>query len=169
MERMKELIVLLNKAACAYYQEDKEIMSDYEYDKLYDELLQLEKKTNIILANSPTQKVGYTILSNLKKIKHEVPILSLDKTKEIEKLKDFLKEQKKLEYSIMKFIGENNIDIFMLLITDIINSNSEAIVLGNKADIAEKAFSKKIENNRMFLPGVVSRKKQVFPVLMENA
>ncbi len=94
MERMKELIVLLNKAACAYYQEDKEIMSDYEYDKLYDELLQLEKKTNIILANSPTQKVGYTILSNLKKIKHEVPILSLDKTKEIEKLKDFLKEQK---------------------------------------------------------------------------
>ena len=94
MERMKELIVLLNKAACAYYQEDKEIMSDYEYDKLYDELLQLEKKTNIILANSPTQKVGYTILSNLKKIKHEVPILSLDKTKEIDKLKSFLGEQK---------------------------------------------------------------------------
>jgi len=94
MERMKELIVLLNKAACAYYQEDKEIMSDHEYDKLYDELLQLEKKTNTILANSPTQKVGYTVLSNLKKIKHDVPILSLDKTKEVEKLKEFLKEQK---------------------------------------------------------------------------
>ncbi len=94
MERMKELIVLLNKAAFAYYQEDKEIMSDHEYDKLYDELLQLEKKTNTILANSPTQKVGYTVLSNLKKIKHDVPILSLDKTKEVEKLKEFLKEQK---------------------------------------------------------------------------
>lgn len=94
MERMKELIVLLNKAAFAYYQEDKEIMSDHEYDKLYDELLQLEKETNTILANSPTQKVGYTVLSNLKKIKHDVPILSLDKTKEVEKLKEFLKEQK---------------------------------------------------------------------------
>ena len=94
MERMKELIVLLNKAAYAYYQEDKEIMSDHEYDKLYDELLQLEKETNTILANSPTQKVGYTVLSNLKKIKHDVPILSLDKTKEVEKLKEFLKEQK---------------------------------------------------------------------------
>ena len=69
MERMKELIVLLNKAAYAYYQQDKEIMSDHEYDTLYDELLQLEKQTNTVLANSPTQKVGYTILSNLKKIK----------------------------------------------------------------------------------------------------
>ena len=94
MERMKELIVLLNKAAYAYYQEDKEIMSDHEYDILYDELLQLEKETNTVLANSPTQKVGYTVMSNLTKIKHEVPILSLDKTKEIEKLKSFLEEQK---------------------------------------------------------------------------
>ncbi len=94
MERMKELIVLLNKAAYAYYQEDKEIMSDHEYDILYDELLELEKDTNTILANSPTQKVGYTVMSNLTKIKHEVPILSLDKTKEIEKLKSFLEEQK---------------------------------------------------------------------------
>ncbi len=93
MERMKELIVLLNKAAYAYYQQDKEIMSDHEYDALYDELLELEKQTNTILANSPTQKVGYTVMSNLIKIKHDVPILSLDKTKEIEKLKSFLEEK----------------------------------------------------------------------------
>ena len=94
MERMKELIVLLNKAAYAYYQQDKEIMSDHEYDTLYDELLQLEKQTNTVLANSPTQKVGYTVMSNLTKIRHDVPILSLDKTKEIDKLKSFLGEQK---------------------------------------------------------------------------
>lgn len=94
MERMKELIVLLNKAAYAYYQQDKEIMSDHEYDVLYDELLKLEKQTNTVLANSPTQKVGYTVMSNLTKIKHDVPILSLDKTKEIDKLKSFLGEQK---------------------------------------------------------------------------
>ena len=98
MERMKELIVLLNKAACAYYQEDKEIMSDYEYDKLYDELLQLEKKTNIILANSPTQKVGYTILSNLKKIKQVVPIISKDKRNR--KIKGFFKRAKR--YSLLE-------------------------------------------------------------------
>lgn len=94
MERMKELIALLNKAAYAYYQQDKEIMSDHEYDVLYDELLKLEKQTNTVLANSPTQKVGYTVMSNLTKIKHDVPILSLDKTKEIDKLKSFLGEQK---------------------------------------------------------------------------
>lgn len=82
---------------------------------------------------------------------------------------DVLKEQEELEEVMNKYIAENDIDIFMLLITDIINSDSEAIVLGKKAEIAEKAFSQKIENNRMFLKGVVSRKKQVFPPLIENA
>ena len=82
MDRMKELIEKLNQASLAYYQQDKEIMSDQAYDKLYDELLALEKQTGIVLANSPTQKVGYTVVSNLIKIQHEVPILSLDKTKE---------------------------------------------------------------------------------------
>ncbi len=94
MDRMKELIEKLNQASLAYYQQDKEIMSDQAYDKLYDELLALEKQTGIVLANSPTQKVGYTVVSNLIKIQHEVPILSLDKTKEIEKLKHFLENQK---------------------------------------------------------------------------
>lgn len=82
---------------------------------------------------------------------------------------DVLKNQKEIEEAIKKFIEANGVDVFILLITDIINSNSDAIVLGEKADIAEKAFGKKIQNNRMFLEGVVSRKKQVFPKLIENA
>ena len=83
-------------------------------------------------------------------------------------IEDVLKGQADIENAINDFIKKNNINIFMLLITDIINSNSEAIVLGDKSEIAEKAFGKKIEENRIFLEGVVSRKKQVFPVLMEN-
>lgn len=90
IERMKELVTLLNKASQAYYQEDREIMSNQEYDKLYDELIDLETKTGIKLANTPTEKVGYTVLSDLKKVKHESKMLSLDKTKEIDKLKSFL-------------------------------------------------------------------------------
>jgi len=87
---MKDLVEKLNEAAKAYYQEDREIMSNQEYDALYDELAALEEKTGTVLANSPTQKVGYTVLSNLVKVKHESPILSLDKTKETGKLESFL-------------------------------------------------------------------------------
>ena len=89
-ERIKQLVEQLNRAAKAYYQEDREILSNQEYDALYDELAALEKKTGTILANSPTQKVGYTVLSNLVKVAHESPILSLDKTKETAKLVSFL-------------------------------------------------------------------------------
>ena len=88
--RMKALVEKLNEAAKAYYQEDRENMSNQEYDALYDELVALEEKTGTILSNSPTQKVGYTVLSNLVKVKHESPILSLDKTKETGKLESFL-------------------------------------------------------------------------------
>lgn len=70
-ERIKYLVEQLNRAAKAYYQEDREILSNQEYDALYDELAALEKKTGTILANSPTQKVGYTVLSNLVKVAHE--------------------------------------------------------------------------------------------------
>jgi len=94
MERMKELIRILNEASKAYYQEDREIMSNKEYDELYDELVELEKKTGIVLADSPTQKVGYTVLSNLPKVRHATPMLSLDKTKDVNKLKSFLKDKK---------------------------------------------------------------------------
>lgn len=93
MERMKELIELLNKASKAYYQEATEIMSDYEYDKLYDELLKLEKSMGVVLSGSPTQNVGYTVLSGLKKVQHETRMLSLDKTKEVSRLKSFLGEE----------------------------------------------------------------------------
>ncbi|KXL53332.1 DNA ligase [Anaerotignum neopropionicum] len=93
VNQIKELISLLNEASKAYYQQDSEIMSNQEYDRLYDELEELEKESGIILANSPTQRVGYTVLSNLKKIKHDSPILSLDKTKETGKLKSFLGEK----------------------------------------------------------------------------
>lgn len=94
MERMKELIRILNNASRAYYQEDREIMSNQEYDALYDELESLEKDTGIILADSPTQKVGYILLSTLPKVRHSSKMLSLDKTKEVSKLKGFLGNQK---------------------------------------------------------------------------
>lgn len=93
MKRMKELVELLKKAAYAYEQEDREIMTNFEYDKYYDELLVLEEETGTILAGSVTQKVGYEIAGNLKKVTHPSRMLSLDKTKEIEKLKSFLGNQ----------------------------------------------------------------------------
>nr|WP_317856431.1 NAD-dependent DNA ligase LigA [Chakrabartyella piscis] len=94
MTRMKELIVTLNQASAAYYQEDTELMTNLEYDALYDELVALEEKSGVILGNSPTQNVGYTILSNLQKVRHESQILSLDKTKEVGKLQSFLSGNK---------------------------------------------------------------------------
>nr|WP_307992789.1 NAD-dependent DNA ligase LigA [uncultured Niameybacter sp.] len=93
IERMKQLVSLLKEAAYAYEQEDREIMSNFEYDKLYDELAKLEEETGAILAGSVTQKVGYEVASSLKKVTHPSRMLSLDKTKEIEKLKSFLGEQ----------------------------------------------------------------------------
>lgn len=92
-DRMKALVEQLNEASKAYYQEDREILSNQEYDALYDELAALEEKTGTVLANSPTQKVGYTVLSNLVKVRHESPILSLDKTKETAKLASFLADK----------------------------------------------------------------------------
>ncbi len=92
LERMKELVKILNNASKCYYQENRSIMSDMEYDKLYDELLELEKKTGIILSDSPTVKVGYEVLGSLEKVRHQSKMLSLDKTKEVSKLKSFLGE-----------------------------------------------------------------------------
>ena len=89
-ERMKELVELLNKASKAYYQDAEEIMSNYEYDKLYDELQELERELGITLSNSPTVRVGYEVVSELPKERHESPMLSLDKTKEVEELKNFV-------------------------------------------------------------------------------
>lgn len=94
MERMRGLVELLNRARRAYEQEDKEIMSNYEYDRLYDELQDLERELGTTLAASPTVNVGYEVLSELPKERHEQPMLSLDKTKEVERLREFLGDQK---------------------------------------------------------------------------
>ncbi len=90
VSRIKELIEQLNEAAKAYYQEDREIMSNYEYDALYDELYKLEEETGTVFNNSPTQKVGYEIISELPKEPHPSKMLSLNKTKSVEELADFL-------------------------------------------------------------------------------
>ncbi len=94
LERIKELLELLNKAGKSYYSEGQEIMSNYEYDALYDELKKLEEETGCVLSNSPTVNVGYEVLSELPKERHDSPMLSLDKTKDREALRDWLGEQK---------------------------------------------------------------------------
>ncbi|MBE5979565.1 MAG: NAD-dependent DNA ligase LigA [Paenibacillaceae bacterium] len=94
LKRIKELILLLQEAGKAYYQESREIMSNYEYDRLYDELAALEEETGIVLSNSPTQNVGYQVLSELPKEAHDSPMLSLDKTKSTEDLADWLGGQR---------------------------------------------------------------------------
>lgn len=91
--RMQELVELLNRASRVYYQEANEIMSNFEYDKLYDELIELEKELGYTMASSPTVNVGYEVLSELPKERHEKPMLSLDKTKEIGRLKEFVGKQ----------------------------------------------------------------------------
>lgn len=92
-ERIKELTELLSRASKAYYAQDQEIMSNYDYDRLYDELEGLERETGIILAGSPTQHVGYEAVDELPKEAHESPMLSLDKTKEREELRAWLQGQ----------------------------------------------------------------------------
>lgn len=94
ISRMKELVSVLTDAGKAYYQESREIMSNFEYDKLYDELLALEKETGVVLSKSPTQNVGFQVLSELPKETHESPMLSLDKTKSTDGLIEWLGEQK---------------------------------------------------------------------------
>ena len=95
-DRIKELVDTLNKAAKVYYSGTDEIMSNLEYDRLYDELKTLEDETGIVLAGSPTHKVGYETLSELPKEEHERPMLSLDKTKSVEELAAFAGTHKSL-------------------------------------------------------------------------
>lgn len=96
IERMKELVKILSEASYAYYAKDEEIISNFEYDRLYDELENLEKECDMVLAGSPTLKVGYEAVDELPKEKHAAPMLSLGKTKEREELRSFLGEQKGL-------------------------------------------------------------------------
>lgn len=96
LKRIKELVEILNKAGRAYYSKGVEEMSNFEYDALYDELVQLEKNTGCVLSDSPTVNVGYEVLSELPKERHESPMLSLDKTKSVDDLISWLGEQKAL-------------------------------------------------------------------------
>lgn len=89
-KRLEELVYILNNASRAYYDDANEIMSNFEYDALYDELSALEEKTGIVMANSPTRNVGYTVQSKLPKEAHQNRMLSLDKTKDKEELKNWL-------------------------------------------------------------------------------
>lgn len=93
LSRIKELVEILNEAGKSYYSQGLEIMTNYEYDKLYDELVELEKQTGCVLSNSPTVNVGYESLSELPKERHESPMLSLDKTKNLDDLVSWLKDK----------------------------------------------------------------------------
>ena len=93
VDRIKELIEILNNASKAYYTDNIEIMSNFEYDKLYDELVGLENENNIVLSNSPTQNVGYELLESLPKERHASKMLSLDKTKDINTLRNWLEDE----------------------------------------------------------------------------
>lgn len=93
LDLMKEKVRILNEAAKAYYQENREVMPNIEYDRLYDELEALEKETGVVLSNSPTIRVGYELVSDLPKEVHERTMLSLDKTKDVGALKDWLGSQ----------------------------------------------------------------------------
>ena len=96
VERIKELISLLNKASYAYYQEDNPFLTDKQYDDLYDELEALEKETGIVMANSPTQKVQGFLLDGLNKVKHTVPMLSANKTKDMNEIRKFIRNRSML-------------------------------------------------------------------------
>ena len=96
LARMKDLVRILDEAAKAYYQENREIMSNYEYDALYDELAALETETGVTLSKSPTVRVGYELLSELPREAHESPMLSLDKTKDAQALAAWLKDKEGL-------------------------------------------------------------------------
>ena len=96
LARMHELVTQLSQAARTYYQESRELMTNLQYDQLYDELLSLEAETGTVLSGSPTQQVGYEILSALPKEEHESPMLSLDKTKDEGALLGWLGAQRAL-------------------------------------------------------------------------
>ena len=121
--RIRELVSILNDASRAYYAEDAEIMSNFEYDRLYDELVTLENETGIILGNSPTQSVGYESVDELPKERHASPMLSLDKTKDREALRDWLGGHK----AILSW----KLDGLTIVLTYVNGTLSKAVTRGN--------------------------------------
>lgn len=149
-ERIKELVATLNEAAKAYYQYDEEIMSNLAYDTLYDELVSLEKSTGLIMSNSPTQKVGYEILSELPKERHAEPMLSLDKTKSVDDLSAWLGDKE----GVMSW----KMDGLTVVLTYEDGALVKAVTRGN-GEIGEVITN----NARVFanLPRSISYKKQL--------
>ena len=96
MDEMKKLVEKLNDYAYHYYVLDAPIVSDAEYDRLYDKLLELEKATGIVLPNSPTQRVGDTVLSNFKKVTHKIRLYSLDKCQSKESLLSWMQDVREI-------------------------------------------------------------------------
>lgn len=121
--RMKELSGILLEASKAYYQEDRELMSNMEYDKLYDELVELEKETGVVLAGSPTTAVGYEAVDELPKERHETTMLSLDKTKDVESLRSFVGDQ--------EVLLSWKLDGLTVVLTYVNGSLSKAVTRGN--------------------------------------
>ena len=152
--RMEELVKLLNEAGRAYYQEAREIMSNYEYDRLYDELVALEDKLHTTLAASPTVHVGYEVVSELPKERHERPMLSLDKTKEVERLKEFLGDQKALISWKM--------DGLTIVLTYRDGALYKAVTRGN-GEIGEKHFSAGLMNPYPVLVSGKERPRETLP------
>ena len=93
MDRMRELVLLLNRASEAYYAKNEEMISNFEYDALYDELAGLERELGVTMADSPTVQVGYEAVEELPKERHETPMLSLAKTKSREELREWLNDR----------------------------------------------------------------------------
>ena len=174
MARMKELTHLLDRAAKAYYQEAREIMSNLEYDRLYDELKSLEKETGVTLAGSPTVKVGYEVLSELPKERHESPMLSLDKTKEVEELQEWVGVHKSLlswkldgltivltyeNGSLVKAVTRGNGEV-----GEVITGNARvfknvplAIPFGGELVLRGEAVITSTGKSRMRMPGIKTR------------
>ena len=152
LERMKELVEQLDAAGRAYYQESKELMSNKEYDELYDELAALEKKTGTVLAKSPTAHAGYEVLSALPKENHPSPMLSLDKTKEVSQLQEFLKDQT----GILSW----KLDGLTIVLTYENGTLTKAVTRGNGITVVRQLFPIRIlsESTRKILMRVQSIK-----------
>ena len=97
IQRIKELVSTLNKHRDFYYNKNESLISDSEYDKMFDELQALEKETMFILSNSPTQSVGYSVVKELNEVEHKTPLLSLDKTKSVDDIVKFSKGEELIE------------------------------------------------------------------------
>ena len=135
LDRIKELVEILNEAGKAYYSKGTEIMSNFEYDALYDELVALEKETGHVLSNSPTINVGFETLSELPKERHESPMLSLDKTKQREELRDLIRSRR--SFLCVGLDGDNvgllswKLDGLTIVLTYENGSLSKAVTRGN--------------------------------------